>query len=63
MQALTFLLDHLPPTLHFVLAGRAEPPLPLARYRARRELLEFRAEDSQFLLEETTDFLNQTDGA
>jgi hypothetical protein len=25
-QALTFLLDHQPPTLHFVLAGRAEPP-------------------------------------
>ena len=47
-QALTFLLDHLPPTLHFVLAGRAEPPLPLARYRARHELLELRAEDLQF---------------
>lgn len=29
--ALTFLLDHLPPTLHFVLAGRGEPSLPLAR--------------------------------
>ena len=52
-QALTFLLDHLPPTLHFVLAGRAEPPLPLARYRARHELLELRAEDLQFLVEET----------
>jgi LuxR family transcriptional regulator, maltose regulon positive regulatory protein len=57
--ALTFLLDHLPPTLHFILAGRAEPPLPLARYRARHELEEFRADDLQFVLEETTDFLNQ----
>jgi LuxR family transcriptional regulator, maltose regulon positive regulatory protein len=57
--ALTFLLDHLPPTLHFVLVGRAEPPLPLARYRARHELLEFRAEELQFLLEETVDFLNE----
>ena len=47
--ALTFLLDHLPPTLHFVLAGRAEPPLPLARYRARQELLELRTEDLHFL--------------
>ncbi len=61
-QALTFLLDHLPPTLHFVLAGRAEPPLPLARYRARHELLEFRAEDLQFLQEETTDFFNDMMG-
>jgi LuxR family transcriptional regulator, maltose regulon positive regulatory protein len=57
-NALTFLLDHLPPTLHFVLAGRAEPPLPLARYRARRQLLELRAEDLQFLPDETADFLN-----
>jgi LuxR family transcriptional regulator, maltose regulon positive regulatory protein len=57
-QALTFLLDHLPPTLHFVLAGRAQPPLPLARYRARQELLEFRTLDLQFWQEETTDFLN-----
>jgi LuxR family transcriptional regulator, maltose regulon positive regulatory protein len=55
-QALTFLLDHLPPSLHFVLVSRVEPPLPLARYRARQELLELRAENLQFLGEETTDF-------
>jgi LuxR family transcriptional regulator, maltose regulon positive regulatory protein len=58
-QALAFLLDHLPPTLHFVLAGRAEPSLPLARYRARGELLELRAEDLQFSPDETADFLNE----
>jgi LuxR family maltose regulon positive regulatory protein len=61
-QALAFLLEHLPPTLHFVLAGRAEPPLPLARYRARHELLELRAEDLQFLPHETSDFLNRQMG-
>ncbi len=60
--ALTFLLDHLPPALHFVLAGRSEPPLPLARYRARGELREFRAEDLSFSLEETRDFLNEMMG-
>jgi LuxR family transcriptional regulator, maltose regulon positive regulatory protein len=58
-QALTFLLDHLPPTLHFALAVRARPPLPLARYRARHELLELRAEDLQFARDEATDFLNR----
>jgi len=58
-EALTFLLDHLPPTLHFVLASRGEPPLPLARYRARDEVLELRAEDLQFLPDESSDFLNQ----
>ena len=61
-EALTFLLDHLPPTLHFVLAGRAEPPLPLARYRARHELLELRTEDLQFRVDETAAFLNQLMG-
>ncbi len=59
---LTFLLDHLPPMLHLVLAGRGEPPLPLARYRARQELLELRAGDLHFSTEETTDFLNRLTG-
>ena len=61
-EALTFLLDHLPPRLHFVLAGRDEPPLPLARYRARHELLELRTEDLQFRVDETTSFLNHLMG-
>ncbi len=58
-ETVTFLLDHAPPTLHFVISGRAEPPLPLARYRARSELLEFRGEDLRFLPNETAGFLNQ----
>ncbi|MGH2618439.1 MAG: AAA family ATPase, partial [Thermomicrobiales bacterium] len=58
-ESLAFLLDHLPPTLHFVLAGRAEPGLPLARYRARRELLEVRIEDLHFTVDETAEFLNR----
>lgn len=56
--ALTFLLDHLPPTFHFVLACRAEPPLPLARYRAHQTLLEFSTENLAFSLEESDEFLN-----
>jgi LuxR family maltose regulon positive regulatory protein len=60
--ALTFLLDHLPPTLHLVLAGRGEPPLPVARYRADHELREFRVEELQFSSEETQDFLNRIMG-
>lgn len=61
-EALTFLLDHLPPALHFVLASRAKPPLPLARYRARQQLFEFRADDLRFSQEETNDFLNRLMG-
>jgi len=58
-QALTFLFDHLPPTLHFVLASRGEPPLPLARYRARGEVLELGTQDLRFNPEETRTFLDQ----
>lgn len=58
-EAVVFLLDHLPPMLHFILVGRQEPPLPVARYRARHELLEIRAEDLRFRPEETTDFLSE----
>ena len=57
-QALTFVLDHVPPNLHVVLAGRSEPPLPLARYRARQQLFELRVGDLQFLPDETTEFVN-----
>jgi LuxR family maltose regulon positive regulatory protein len=61
-QVLTFLLDNLPPMLHFVLASRGEPPLPIARYRAHGELLELRATDLRFLPEETVDYLNESMG-
>ena len=61
-QALTFVLDHLPASVRFVLAGREEPPLPLARYRARQELLEIQAEELQFSVEETEAFLNGLTG-
>ena len=42
-RSLEFLLDHLPPALHLVLASRSDPPLPLARLRARGQLAELRA--------------------
>ncbi|HKI52718.1 MAG TPA: LuxR C-terminal-related transcriptional regulator [Anaerolineales bacterium] len=58
-EALTFLLDHAPPNLHFVLTSRGEPPLPLARYRARDEVLELHADDLRFMHEETKTFLNE----
>lgn len=61
-QALTFLLDHLPPTLHFALISRGEPQLPLARYRARAEMLELGVKDLQFGLEESELFLNRSMG-
>ncbi len=60
--ALTFLLDHMPPQMHLVIATREDPALPLARLRVRNELSELRASDLRFTLAETTDFLNQVMG-
>jgi LuxR family transcriptional regulator, maltose regulon positive regulatory protein len=59
---MAFLLDHLPPRLHVVIASRADPPLPLARLRARGELVEIRAADLRFLPDEAAAYLNQVMG-
>jgi len=55
--ALSFLMEHLPPHLHLVLATREDPPLPLARLRGRDDLLELRASDLCFTHEETATYL------
>ncbi len=61
-QALTFLLEHLPPLLHLVIATREDPPLPLARLRARGHLTELRATDLRFTPAEAAAFLTQVMG-
>ena len=58
-----FLLDHLPPALHLVLASRSDPPLPLARLRARGQLVELRAGDLRFTAEEAAQLLRTEVGA
>ena len=57
-DGIAFLLEHRPPRLHLVLATRVDPPLPLARWRARGELLEVRAADLRFTGEEAAAYLN-----
>jgi LuxR family transcriptional regulator, maltose regulon positive regulatory protein len=57
-----FLLEHLPPSLCLVLAGRADPPLPLARLRARGQLTEVRAGDLRFTPEEAAELLRSAVG-
>ncbi len=58
-EAVTFLLEHLPPTVHFVIASRADPPLPLSRLRARGQMAELRAADLRCSGEEAGAFLNE----
>jgi LuxR family maltose regulon positive regulatory protein len=47
-ESVAFLLENLPPGLAVVMSGRADPPLPLARLRARGQLAELRAADLRF---------------
>jgi LuxR family maltose regulon positive regulatory protein len=61
-DALTFLIQHLPPQMHLVITTRVDPPLPLARLRARGQLNELRAADLRFSHAEATKFLNQVMG-
>ena len=61
-DGMAFLLDHLPPQLHLVIASRADPVLPLARLRVRGELVETRAAELRFTPEEAAAYLNQTMG-
>jgi LuxR family maltose regulon positive regulatory protein len=61
-RALTFLLDHLPPQMHLVIATREDPSLPLARLRVRGQLTELRAADLRFTPAEAAEFLNQVMG-
>jgi LuxR family maltose regulon positive regulatory protein len=51
-ESVAFLLENLPPGLRLVVSGRADPPLPLARLRARGQLAELRAADLRFTAEE-----------
>ena len=56
-DGVAFLLEHLPPQMHLVVASRTDPPLLLARLRAQGQLTELRAADLRFTPEETVAFL------
>ena len=58
-DALAFLVEHLPPQVHLVVATREDPALPLARLRARGQLTELRAADLRFTPSEAAEFLKQ----
>ncbi len=59
---LGFLLEHRPDRLHLVIAARADPPLHLARLRARGDLVEIRATDLRFTADEAAAYLTRTMG-
>ena len=61
-DSVALLLENLPPGLRVVVSGRADPPLPLARLRARGQLAELRTADLRFTAEEAAALLGETAG-
>jgi LuxR family maltose regulon positive regulatory protein len=61
-DAVIFLMDHLPPNMHVVIATRKDPRLSLPRLRAAGQMEEIRGRDLRFTEGETTTFLNQAMG-
>lgn len=57
-RALAFLLNHLPPQIHPIIASRTEPPINLARLRGQAQLLELTPADLRFTAPEADEFLN-----
>jgi LuxR family maltose regulon positive regulatory protein len=58
----TFILDHSPKTFHLVIATRSDPPLPVARLRARGQMVELRGTDLQFTAFEAAQFFKEIMG-
>lgn len=58
-SAVAFLLDRAPENLCVAIGSRSDPPLPLARWRARGKLVEIRAANLRFTTDETAQFLNE----
>jgi LuxR family maltose regulon positive regulatory protein len=56
-DSLAFLLEHLSPGMHLVISSRSDPPIPLARVRARGQLAELRTADLRFTFEEAAALL------
>jgi LuxR family maltose regulon positive regulatory protein len=61
-KGLAFLLEHLPPHVHAIISTRADPGLPLSRWRARGELVEVRAAELRFTSEEAAAYFNEAAG-
>jgi LuxR family maltose regulon positive regulatory protein len=60
--AIAYWLERGPPQMHLVLVSRSDPPIPLARLRARRLMTELRVDDLLFTPDEATQALQQMAG-
>lgn len=62
IEAVAFILEHMPPNLHVVVATREDPALPLPRLRVRDQVNELRAPELRFTRAEASRFLQETMG-
>jgi LuxR family maltose regulon positive regulatory protein len=60
-NGIIFLLEHLPFSLHLVIATRADPPLPLARFRGKGLMMEIGADELRFTRDEAARFFDEVD--
>ncbi len=61
-EQLGFVLDHLPPHAHVIVGTRSDPPIPVARLRAKGGLVEIRAADLRFTEVEAATYLTEAMG-
>jgi LuxR family maltose regulon positive regulatory protein len=59
-SGITFLLEHLPPRMHLIIAARADPPLPLSHFRGRGTIFEIGADDLRFTTGEAGELFNKS---
>ncbi len=58
-DGIAYLIEHLPAQFHLVIAARADPPLPLARFRGKGMMLEIRTDDLRFTLDDAASLLKE----
>lgn len=57
-EGVLFVLEHAPAQLHVAIGTRMDLPIPISRFRVRGQLLEIRASDLRFSIDESARFLN-----
>lgn len=58
-DSITYLLEHMPSQMHLIIATRADPPLPLARFRGKGMMLEIGADDLRFTVDDAASLLTE----
>ena len=58
-DGITYMLDHLPSQMHLAITTRADPPLPLSRFRGKGTMFEIRTDDLRFTLDDAISLLRE----